>query len=165
MNLEDLRIASPCSASWENMIGDDQVRFCNHCRKNVYNLSSMTRSEAENLITRKEGKLCAMLYRRKDGTVLTTDCPVGRKGWRKRMALRVACLMTILAAPVLSLFRTSTQITGGITLGPKLMGAIAIPQQSDFQMGKIAVTTTDAGQKDDEQKKETLKSLGYVDQP
>src|ERR1700733_1488630 len=26
--LDDLRIASPCSASWDAMTGDDQVRFC-----------------------------------------------------------------------------------------------------------------------------------------
>ncbi len=45
--LEDVRIASPCSASWEDMTGDARVRFCGKCAKNVYNLSEMTRDEAE----------------------------------------------------------------------------------------------------------------------
>lgn len=34
MNLDGLRVASPCSASWYRMTGDDRVRFCDQCRKN-----------------------------------------------------------------------------------------------------------------------------------
>ena len=41
--LEDVRVASPCNASWDAMKGDDRVRFCGECQKNVYNLSAMTR--------------------------------------------------------------------------------------------------------------------------
>src|SRR5215469_13788158 len=75
--LERVRIASPCTANWEQMIGDDCVRFCSQCNLNVYNLSAMTRRDAEDLIASREGRLCARLYRRTDGTVLTRDCPVG----------------------------------------------------------------------------------------
>ena len=32
------------------MTGDDRVRFCDRCRKNVYNLSSLTREQAEALV-------------------------------------------------------------------------------------------------------------------
>ncbi len=35
--LENVRIASPCSASWDDMVGDERVRFCGQCTKNVYN--------------------------------------------------------------------------------------------------------------------------------
>ena len=75
--LADVRVASPCHAAWDNMKGDEQTRFCGLCRKNVYNLSEMTRQEAENLIREKEGKLCVRYYQRTDGTVLTKDCPIG----------------------------------------------------------------------------------------
>jgi hypothetical protein len=37
----------------------------------------MSRPEAEALVLDLEGKMCARLYRRADGTVLTEDCPVG----------------------------------------------------------------------------------------
>src|SRR5437867_538664 len=47
--LDQIRIASPCSASWDAMEGGDRVRFCAHCQKNVYNLSDMSRREAEKL--------------------------------------------------------------------------------------------------------------------
>jgi hypothetical protein len=81
--LNNIRIASPCSESWDGMVGDDKVRFCGGCLKNVYNLSAMTEGEAQELITEKEGDACVRLYRRKDGTVITSDCPVGVR--RKRV--------------------------------------------------------------------------------
>jgi hypothetical protein len=72
-----VRVASKCTADWEEMLGAERVRFCPQCSLNVYDLSAMTRREAEELIATREGRLCARLYRRADGTVLTRDCPVG----------------------------------------------------------------------------------------
>jgi len=37
----------------------------------------MTSSEIEALLSQREGRLCARLYQRTDGTVLTKNCPVG----------------------------------------------------------------------------------------
>src|SRR3954452_5823731 len=37
--LESIRIASPCKANWDDMVGDERARFCGQCAKNVYNLS------------------------------------------------------------------------------------------------------------------------------
>ena len=75
--LSQLQIASPCPAKWEDMNGDDKVRFCSQCQKNVFNISKMNAAEAENLVLQKEGHLCVRMFKRKDGTVLTQDCPVG----------------------------------------------------------------------------------------
>jgi hypothetical protein len=83
--LDNLHVATPCRAAWENMAGTDQVRFCQTCAKNVYNLSMMSRDEAERLIRAKEGKLCVRFYQREDGTVLTNDCPVGARVARRRL--------------------------------------------------------------------------------
>lgn len=83
--LESIRIASPCDARWDEMTGDDKSRFCGKCEKHVYNLSAMSREEAELLVLDREGDLCVRLYKRKDGTVLTADCPVGVR--RKRLRL------------------------------------------------------------------------------
>ena len=44
---------------------------------NVYNLSGMSRTEAENLLMNSEGRLCVRFYQRADGSVITQDCPVG----------------------------------------------------------------------------------------
>ncbi len=75
-NLEDVRIASPCKASWRKMKGDDRVRNCAKCELNVYNISEMSREEAAELIANTEGRLCIRLWRRRDGTVITKDCPM-----------------------------------------------------------------------------------------
>jgi hypothetical protein len=96
--LQIIQIASPCSASWEEMQGDERVRFCAHCRLNVYNLSDMPRAEAEALIAEREGQLCVRFYRRRDGTVLTQDCPVGLRAAGRRVLRFAATLTAILAA-------------------------------------------------------------------
>src|SRR5438552_14166225 len=84
--LDHLRIASPCPVGWEQMTGNDRVRSCEQCSLRVYNISAMTRSEAEVLIANTEGRICARLYRRSDGTVITNDCPVGLRAIRRRVA-------------------------------------------------------------------------------
>lgn len=83
--LSRMRVASPCPASWEAMGGDARVRFCRLCDLHVYNISELTRAEAEALVARTEGRLCARLYRRADGTVLTKDCPAGLRAARRRV--------------------------------------------------------------------------------
>ena len=87
--LEGVRVAAPCPADWERMAGDGRVRFCSQCNLNVYNLSGMTRAEAEALLTKAEGRLCVRFYRRSDGTILTNQCPVGLRALKAR-AGRVA---------------------------------------------------------------------------
>ena len=91
--LDRLRIAAPCPFSWDQMEGDDRVRFCGHCRLNVFNISELSRNEAEALIASAEGGLCARLYRRADGSILTKDCPVGLRALRQRMTRRAAAVV------------------------------------------------------------------------
>ena len=45
--LNNIKIASPCSANWDEMYGNERKRFCGDCKLNVYNLSGMSRDEAE----------------------------------------------------------------------------------------------------------------------
>src|SRR6516165_4128226 len=84
--LDNIRVASPCPASWEKMSGDDRVRHCQEGKLNVYNLSDMTRAEAEQLITSREGRLCVRFFRRADGTILTRDCPRGLRALSERVS-------------------------------------------------------------------------------
>ena len=85
--LDHLRIAAPCSADWDQMFSfeDKRVRFCSQCNLNVYNLSGMSRREAEALITKTEGRLCVRFYRRADGSILTRNCPVGLRAIKRRV--------------------------------------------------------------------------------
>lgn len=68
-----LFIAEPCPADWNKMTGNDQMRHCADCNKQVYNLSKMTRDKAEALVARFEGRLCARFERGADGAIVTEE--------------------------------------------------------------------------------------------
>lgn len=92
--LDQINVAAPCRADWDGMVGDERVRFCQQCERHVYNLSGMTRKEAENLVTNAEGRLCVRFYRRRDGTVLTANCPVGLRSRTQRVARAARALVS-----------------------------------------------------------------------
>ena len=68
-------IQSPCKMDWDLMTGDDQVRFCDHCQKNVYNITQMSQQETVDLVNENEGRICVRMFRRADGTIVTSQCP------------------------------------------------------------------------------------------
>lgn len=53
-----LRIASPCNQDWDSMIGNDRVRFCEHCQLSVHNLDLASRKQVRRLIARSGDRLC-----------------------------------------------------------------------------------------------------------
>lgn len=102
-HLGRIRIAVPCQASWEGMAGDELVRHCTLCSLNVYNFAEMTRDEVRELLVRTEGRVCARLYRRADGTVLTRDCPTGLRTVRQRASrVAAAVIAALLSLPALA---------------------------------------------------------------
>jgi hypothetical protein len=90
-DLDRIQIASPCSMKWENMKGDERTRLCADCNLSVHNVEGMSRSEVAALLERAvDGeRVCMRVVRRSDGTLLTRDCPVGKK-IADRVKLRVA---------------------------------------------------------------------------
>jgi hypothetical protein len=97
------KIDTPCTANWESMAGDDQVRFCQLCKLNVYNLTEMTDDEVDQLsIERPAERRCVRLMRRADGSTMTANCP---KYFRKARTLLlkrapwILVLLSSLAAP------------------------------------------------------------------
>ena len=108
--LKNLRVASPCHMAWDQMSGDDHVRFCDSCQFNVYNFSEMTAQEVEKLIYETEGRICGRIYRRADGTVITRDCPVGLRAVRMRVAkFAGAVFATLLTACSITYPQTKEQ--------------------------------------------------------
>jgi hypothetical protein len=127
--LDNLRVATPCSASWDRMVGDDRVRHCHDCNKNVFELSGMTRDEAEALLVATNGNVCVRYYQRADGTILTADCAVGVSKRRKRRLIAAGAAALLagggLGARALA---TATPERLGHTMGaPVAMGVVAIP--------------------------------------
>ena len=87
--LDYVRVAAPCNVDWDSMFGDERIRFCAQCKLNVYNLSDMTKSEAEQLVASADGRLCIRYYMRSDGSIITNNCPVGLRKIKRRLS-RVA---------------------------------------------------------------------------
>ncbi len=86
--LHNIRIDSPCTASWASMAGDERVRHCGDCNKSVFNLSAMPEADAAALLANNtDGELCVRFYQRADGTVMTSDCGTSTRA-RTRRALR-----------------------------------------------------------------------------
>ncbi|BCM93747.1 hypothetical protein IAD21_05638 [Abditibacteriota bacterium] len=130
--LESVQVASPCHADWDAMHGDDRSRFCPSCAKNVYNLSAMTRDDAQFLLQEKEGRLCVRFFLREDGTMLTQDCPVGVAALKERSP------SFALWAGVASLI-----VLAGALLSPSLMaGAHAQPEPQNGQAPAQTVAPT-----------------------
>ncbi len=95
--LDGVKIASPCDANWNEMRGNERKKYCAMCKLNVYNLSEMTQTEAENFLINSEGRVCVKFYRRNDGTVLTKDCPVGWQAVKKRVSRTAKAFVSICA--------------------------------------------------------------------
>jgi hypothetical protein len=125
--LDNLRVAAPCNADWSQMTpgADDRVRNCGDCKKDVYNLTDMTRDEAEALIVATAGKLCVRYFQRHDGTILLADCVVGAKRRRRRKLVMIAGATALLA-------------TGGVAAYKKL----AHQQEEEMVMGRMQVRET-----------------------
>jgi hypothetical protein len=149
-SLETVRVASPCKANWDDMAGDDRMRHCSQCNLQVYDLSSMTRHEAEEFIREREGRACVRFFRRADGTVLTRDCPVGVRSWRRKLivgisAAAVLFLGTLTWGVAMLLSRTPGNVDRGDddrSFVERIWDAILsrpAPPRRDFVMGKICV--------------------------
>jgi hypothetical protein len=135
--LESIQIASPCTAKWDEMVGDERARFCSHCQKDVFNLSAMPRDEAESFMRKRTSDVCVRLYKRADGTVLTSDCPVGVKRKRRRKAafaavggglLAAGAFLRMASAPTASESNADDQVMGKMELTTSMGAPVSDPE-------------------------------------
>ncbi|HEU4389315.1 MAG TPA: carboxypeptidase-like regulatory domain-containing protein [Blastocatellia bacterium] len=95
--LDSIRIPEPCPVDWEEMQGDELIRYCSHCAKRVFNLSAMSSRNAELILSAARGPLCVRLTRTDDGTTLTIEPPRQEAvAWRRPSPLAVAAVTAIL---------------------------------------------------------------------
>jgi hypothetical protein len=150
--VDNIRIAAPCNADWDEMVGDERARHCGLCSKNVFNISAMAPDEIVDLIREKEGRVCVRLYRRHDGTVLTNDCPVGlaERAWRRAKrstAAAIGLVLALFAGTFAFLSKPTcgnpdypgTEVVMGKIAPPEpMMGAVAPDPAWQVEMGDVA---------------------------
>jgi hypothetical protein len=135
--LDSIQIPKPCTVGWENMSGDDQTRFCNECNKRVYNLSAMTRRQAEAHIEASQGRLCAMVTRNADGTTVVADdfvLPVAHLHHIRRASP--------IASAVVSALMAVSPVMAAQTPKPEKPSATASAQQGEKKPGAQPQETT-----------------------
>jgi len=147
LTIVDLPIASPCDALWSEMHGSDTVRHCGDCKKNVYNISLLSKEEIDSLVAEKEGRLCVRYYHRRDGTVITSDCPKGLRKVRLeliKLQLRAAASFAAFIGMLGLSSCSRTNTTVGDMVAPsqnsqiELTGdTVVIPAQTIHTKGRV----------------------------
>lgn len=110
------------------MQGDDRSRFCGQCNLHVYNFAQMSPEEIEQLLVEKEAGICARMYQRSDGTILTRDCPIGLRSTIQRAGRIVVSALSAV-------------------MGVCVAAAQTIPKQNSMKVEtattSLAITVTD----------------------
>lgn len=132
--LDRISIASPCSADWHQMQGDDRRRFCGECKLHVHDLSRMSEAEATALLQQAgQGRVCVRLHRRADGRVLTRDCPVGLRQQLRWAVARAVALWLVVGSALAACVRPrqATVAPGTPPAQPcvePVMGDVLVPE-------------------------------------
>ena len=122
MRAADIEIETPCGQDWQSMKPGDRKRFCDECKKHVHDLSSMTRTEAREVLeSRPTEGLCVRYVYDAHGDIVFRDRPIAASflSRAKRIAAAAALPMSLAAC------------SGGMAETPPppmpMMGAVACP--------------------------------------
>ncbi len=146
-------IPAPCDADWDSMIGNERMRFCEHCNLQVTNLSNLTRQEAVRLVARSEGRLCVRFVRRSDGSI------AAKQSEKKlhQISRRVSRLAAGAFSATLSLTTAAAQTTNSqpragtvaeaiapqVGIGSSVSGVISDPQGALISGATVTLTSKD----------------------
>ncbi len=119
------------------MNGDERVRFCGDCAKDVYNLSAMTRKEARKFVALNSGKVCVRYVRLPNGKVLTSD-PRLYKITRRAALLTAGVFGATLTLSVLSDAQTPTSPK------PETNKTVKLQSKNNSQTSQISFTVYDS---------------------
>ena len=127
--LEQIQIASPCSVAWDSMRGADaRVRFCEHCKVEVHNLSAMTSADAQEFVSRQTARTCVAYVPALQGGPITLDYQMRKRRFTWRWAVMVGMIgaaITAAAQAVLLRSKTTTIQVGKGT--PMVAGGLCPP--------------------------------------
>lgn len=142
--LDKVSLAKPCSQNWDEMVGDERERFCNQCSLNVYNLSSMTRDEAEEFLQlRNDGSVCLNYTADAKGKIITDDCPRPLRSIRDgfRPVLKVASSFVaafglfvtgaLAQAPQRTAGKPCVPVKNQQEQAPPMLGSPPVPSQAE----------------------------------
>ncbi len=124
--LDTLTITTPCTQNWETMPGDERKRFCGKCKLFVHDFSEYSEKEIVELISEQDleaTRLCARIYRDGRGKMVTNNCPVYLRKYKKRLvAIKTAIILFLIArgigTEVLAQGLVGAPVDGGVGRAP-----------------------------------------------
>jgi Carboxypeptidase regulatory-like domain len=90
-----IKVAKPCSESWEAMPGDARVRHCGGCNRDVHNLAAMTPAQIDALLAKPGPLPCMRMVRHQDGSLMTARVESQRSLLQRVSAGFAMTLLTI----------------------------------------------------------------------
>ncbi len=140
--LDQIQVQKPCTADWNSMVGNDRIRFCEHCQLTVQDLSQMTRKHVLRLVKKSNGRLCVRYQRLPDRSLLTRSMP--QKLFRiSRRASRIAA--GAFSATLSLASAAANPSTSGLNLDENSAAtATQNPSRQVYLGGMITGTVTDS---------------------
>ena len=173
----DINIPEPCTADWDEMHDRGDSRFCDHCTKDVHDLSSMTHDDAMTLLERRSEHLCVR-YAHIDGEVLFKDST--SPAWRlsrqlegaKKLLAAAALIVPMLAAcepaqpeatpeavTPISIDAGGASLKPGAGIAPAFDEPATPTSEADEVVGKVAESEPPEGPELVDVEKDTPKSV------
>jgi hypothetical protein len=103
-HLDRIQIKTPCFKNWDDMEGSAHRRYCGGCQKHVYDLSSLSRIEAEVLLRFKKCDLCVRYQRNEAGEMRNVSVRRRMRAWSVALCRKNRFVPTSLLAVVVALF-------------------------------------------------------------
>ena len=135
--LDAVEVKTPCEQAWKTMRGNSEIRFCDHCAKDVHNLSEMTRKKARKLVAQSNGGICVRYIRRPDGKIQTIKNTLHQI--TRQTGIAAGVLGTSLAVSSLAYAQTPTEANPNETVQVIQIGS----EKSDVPNGTISGTILD----------------------
>ena len=95
--LSEITISTPCPMDWNQMSGDDRMRYCTACGKRVHDVAKMTSAEVDVLFRDNDGDVCGRLSRFADGTLMTAECGAPTESAKIPWQFTIRSLMGVIA--------------------------------------------------------------------
>lgn len=142
--LENLVNTFECNLDWNDMPGSNRVRDCGQCKCKVFNMSQMSRREANAFLVENGTSQCMILEQRQDGSIVTDECPVPLRNIRNilgKLRHAVAVILTLTFSGAAALAQQCPPNSRAI-MGKFVMPQVkfTMPTLAQFKTGRYALT-------------------------
>ena len=69
--LDNFEVPKPCSMSWDEMNGNDEIRNCEKCQHPIYNISEMPKRRALKVLNQPDDRVCISYLQDEQNQVIT----------------------------------------------------------------------------------------------